>query len=391
MSDKLEDVNEYIELIKNIHYEAAEHGFNKSEIKKLISRENFFDGSLKLGLIGTGAITVNAIRALRQVANITPFCVMSRNIARAELFSEQQKIPKFTDNLFGLVINGCNAVYVASRTEAHFTQVRNLLFLGVHVICEKPITVYPYELTELVNIAKKRGLILMEAWKTRHVPLYQDLQRVFSSANGLGPDNENSSSKVQKINIKFYYSINKKDVVVDKSYNTLLKWRTNFCDIYFYPISMAIGLTNQADLSSFNIQSVVTGFTSTYALKCGWLSLYGDIEIQITVAAIYNEPNVPRSTNVITSNNGKIVFTSITNIGSIQEYDKNSKLINERSVDFRKYNFEYMIEEFRKFSKLYYTKDLGQSFRLLRENREVNKIMHIIFSNTFNLFSNKFL
>lgn len=153
---------------------------------------------------------------------------------------------------------------------------------------------------------------------------------------------------------------------------------------------MGIALAGQADEASFNIQSVVSDFTTTYAAKFTWFSLYGGIRINISVACLYNDDdNAPKSSNVIVGNYQKVAFTSITNIGAIQVFDMHNNPLKRSVKDVRKQNYRYMIEEFQQFAKLYYEKDLQKSFALLCEVGDTVSMLEKIFSNTFNLFSEK--
>ncbi|HGO1377169.1 TPA: Gfo/Idh/MocA family protein, partial [Streptococcus pyogenes] len=56
-----------------------------------------------------------------------------------------------------------DTVYIGLPNHLHFAYAKEALLAGKHVICEKPFTLTAGELDELVVIAKKRKLILLEA------------------------------------------------------------------------------------------------------------------------------------------------------------------------------------------------------------------------------------
>ncbi len=68
-----------------------------------------------------------------------------------------------------------DAVYIASPNSLHFVQSKIMLENGKHVICEKPITVTPEELSALQNLARTKGLVYMEALMAQHLPCREAL------------------------------------------------------------------------------------------------------------------------------------------------------------------------------------------------------------------------
>ncbi|PYI29920.1 dimeric dihydrodiol dehydrogenase [Aspergillus indologenus CBS 114.80] len=67
-------------------------------------------------------------------------------------------------------------VYVASPHSHHFAHTRLALLANKHVLVEKAFTVNAEQAQVLVDLARKRGLFLMEALWTRFFPLTQHVQ-----------------------------------------------------------------------------------------------------------------------------------------------------------------------------------------------------------------------
>jgi predicted dehydrogenase len=72
-------------------------------------------------------------------------------------------------------------VYVATPHAQHATVVRAALSAGKSVLCEKPLTINAREAEELVDLARSRGLFLMEAIWTRFVPAFQRALEIAAS------------------------------------------------------------------------------------------------------------------------------------------------------------------------------------------------------------------
>lgn len=71
------------------------------------------------------------------------------------------------------MLNECDAIYVMSPPQQHYSQIKLALSNGKHVICESPIAMCAKDWDELQELAKKKGLILMDMIKTAYSTAYQ--------------------------------------------------------------------------------------------------------------------------------------------------------------------------------------------------------------------------
>jgi predicted dehydrogenase len=69
------------------------------------------------------------------------------------------------------------AVYVCTPHPQHAAAVRAALEAGTPVLCEKPLTPNAATTRALVELARERGVFLMEAVWTRFLPVYATVQR----------------------------------------------------------------------------------------------------------------------------------------------------------------------------------------------------------------------
>lgn len=118
---------------------------------------------MKYGVIGTGWIAKSFIDGARMLTQAEFAAVYSRTDESGRRFAAENKIPKVYTSLEDFAKGDFDAVYVASPNRLHYEQSKLMLQNGKHVICEKPITVEPAELEELQSLAKKNGLIYVEA------------------------------------------------------------------------------------------------------------------------------------------------------------------------------------------------------------------------------------
>ena len=132
---------------------------------------------VRYATIGTSWITETFIGGAMGVEGLELGAVYSRNAEKGRSFADQftaagcgKEIPVYTDLLEMAQSSEIDAVYIASPNKLHYEQSKLFLENGKHVICEKPITIHPEQLSELQNLAREKGLIYMEAIMMLHQP-----------------------------------------------------------------------------------------------------------------------------------------------------------------------------------------------------------------------------
>ncbi|MBQ8027265.1 MAG: Gfo/Idh/MocA family oxidoreductase [Clostridia bacterium] len=119
---------------------------------------------MKYAVIGTSWITEEFIMGAQLVEGLELFGVCSRSYSKGKALAEKFGAPRVFIDLNDLARCGdVEAVYVASPNSLHYEQCKLLLSAGKHVICEKPITVTPHQLSELQALAEEMGRVYMEA------------------------------------------------------------------------------------------------------------------------------------------------------------------------------------------------------------------------------------
>lgn len=132
---------------------------------------------IRLGTIGSGFIVHNILDALEPVEGIRCAAVYSRSEEKGRALAEKYQVEKvYTDIDAFLADEEINCVYVASPNLLHYEQAKKALLAGKHVLCEKPFCTKSENAKELVDIAKEKGLFLMEAVPTTYLPNYEVLK-----------------------------------------------------------------------------------------------------------------------------------------------------------------------------------------------------------------------
>lgn len=139
-------------------------------------------GRLRWGILGTGGIAAAFARDLQPVDDAEVIAVGSRSAESASGFAGRLGVPRAHGSYERLVDDPeVDVVYVATPQTAHAANVRLALEAGKPVLCEKPFTVTAAEARDLVELARERGLFLMEAMWTRFLPHFRRIDELLRS------------------------------------------------------------------------------------------------------------------------------------------------------------------------------------------------------------------
>ena len=129
---------------------------------------------MKLGVIGTGAITRSMLAEYQNCDKFEINAICSRSEQKGWTMAKDFSIPKVYTNLPDMLADPeIEIIYVATPNSVHFTQAKASLQAGKHVICEKPFTPTVAEAMELIELARQKHLLLFEAITLAHHPHYQ--------------------------------------------------------------------------------------------------------------------------------------------------------------------------------------------------------------------------
>src|ERR1700749_2346443 len=124
---------------------------------------------IKVGVAGCGYWGPNLIRNFRSLADVNMKMMCDLNPGRlSHLQSLYPEVETSTDYKHMLNGVGLDAVVVATNVKNHFPMAKAALLAGKHTFIEKPMASSVEQCEELVDIARKNGLILM----TGHTFLY---------------------------------------------------------------------------------------------------------------------------------------------------------------------------------------------------------------------------
>lgn len=134
---------------------------------------------MKLGIVSASRIVKEFLPQLEKMdwVEVTGICVRPQSEDKGKALAEQFAIPNiYTDYAAFLAENPMDAVYIGSANHVHYPQAKAALLAGHNVILEKPMTGTLAETEELFDLAREKGVKLMEAITTFYLPGFAFLQ-----------------------------------------------------------------------------------------------------------------------------------------------------------------------------------------------------------------------
>ncbi len=117
---------------------------------------------LSVGVIGCGYWGPNLIRNFRAVPNCRVKAMCDKNADRLEhlhaIYPDIEGMRNYDEFLNGI---GLDAVIIATPVKQHYSLAKAALTAGKHTFVEKPMASSSAECEELIEIAKRNGLVLM--------------------------------------------------------------------------------------------------------------------------------------------------------------------------------------------------------------------------------------
>ncbi len=132
---------------------------------------------IRWGILSTGRIAEALAYAMSKVEDVELIAVGSRNQESADKFGNKFKISHRHPTYEALVNDpDVDAIYIATPHSHHYDNMKLCLNAGKHVLCEKAFTINAKQTEECLNLAKEKGLFLMEAMWTRFHPSIKQAQ-----------------------------------------------------------------------------------------------------------------------------------------------------------------------------------------------------------------------
>lgn len=156
---KFDYLNEYCKVV----YLERTKGISSTELR------NSSNGVLRIGVVGNGRIASRFVYEARYVSGVNVEGVFGRNEKKLKQFINDHDL-SFCSTNYDEFLKKVDAVYIASPHTSHYDYAKRALDHGLHVLCEKPMTLSKKESSDLFDLAKTKELVCLEAIKTAYSP-----------------------------------------------------------------------------------------------------------------------------------------------------------------------------------------------------------------------------
>lgn len=164
---KFDYLNDYCQVV----YLDRTKGVSSTQLR------NESGGVMRVGIVGAGRIAARFVAEARYVSGVSVEAVYTRNYDKAKAFAERCEL-QWANETFEHLLQHVDAIYIASPHASHYDYARAAIEAGVHVLCEKPMTLSKQQTTELYELAASREVVLVEAIKTAFAPGFQRMVAV---------------------------------------------------------------------------------------------------------------------------------------------------------------------------------------------------------------------
>lgn len=133
---------------------------------------------MKIGVVGSGKIVPDFLKAAAQVEDCQIVAIAARNRGAMEKLADEYNIPVRYSHYSELLQDpDVEAVYVALPNNLHELAARQALESGRHVLLEKPTVATRREMEGLYALAKERGVGVFEMMTSRYHPNFEEVRR----------------------------------------------------------------------------------------------------------------------------------------------------------------------------------------------------------------------
>lgn len=164
---------------------------------------------VRFGILGTARIIDRFIGAVRKSEFGEISAIASRDLEKARLRAEKLSVEKYYGSYEELFRDEqIDVVYIPTINHMHYSNARDALLHGKHVVLEKPMTIKKKDTEELFRLAKEKGLFLMEAQKSVFLPVTLEAEKLIHSGVIGKVHLMDYTISVPKVDFKWFYDKN---------------------------------------------------------------------------------------------------------------------------------------------------------------------------------------
>lgn len=134
-----------------------------------------------VAMVGIGKMGLSHLAMVRAHPDVQVVGVCDSIGYVLDVLSKYTGLTTFTDFTTMLDTVKPDAVIIATPSASHVQLIREALGRGLHVFCEKPLTLSAAESAELAAVAAEKGLVTQVGYHNRFVGAFQEVKRLLDA------------------------------------------------------------------------------------------------------------------------------------------------------------------------------------------------------------------
>jgi scyllo-inositol 2-dehydrogenase (NADP+) len=135
---------------------------------------------INVAVVGLGKMGVSHLAILNALEDFRVAAICDSSSLVGGVLGKVANVPAFTSYDELIAHDGLDAIVIATPTALHESMVRKALEKGLHIFCEKPLTLRAAESADLAELAADRCLVTQVGYHNRFVGTFQEAARLIS-------------------------------------------------------------------------------------------------------------------------------------------------------------------------------------------------------------------
>jgi len=139
------------------------------------------EDSIRLGVIGCGGFGLFALQQFAQVPGVQPAGMAGTHREAAYAAAQRFGMPDIQEVDALVQRPDVDLIYISTPPFLHYEQGMKALQAGKHVVCEKPLALTLQQANEMIEAARRRGLLLVANLMQRYNPVFEAVKQLIES------------------------------------------------------------------------------------------------------------------------------------------------------------------------------------------------------------------
>jgi predicted dehydrogenase len=136
---------------------------------------------VRVAVVGVGKMGLSHLALLRAHPDVEIAAICDSNGYVLDVLSKNTGLTAVKDYAALIARDDVDAVVIATPTHAHYPMVKAALERGLHVFCEKPLTLEVEHSNELAELARSKGLHAQVGYHNRFVAAFAEAKRLLDA------------------------------------------------------------------------------------------------------------------------------------------------------------------------------------------------------------------